>query len=112
MILHQPRVDRETFRDRTGWEVKPEGACRGDVCVPLPDQEGEWLQLDMLSQRLGMPVLHDETAGVWCLGPESFGRALQTAVAPDLCLPDWRGRNFELASLRGSKVLLLAWASW
>jgi peroxiredoxin len=50
--------------------------------------------------------------GLWCLVPEALGRVLQTARAPDLRLPDWRGRPFALSDLRGSKVLLLAWASW
>ncbi len=112
MILEEPRVSRDAFTLRTGWTFEPEGACRGDMCVPMPEPAGEWLEAGVLSDRLGMPLLHDEEAGLWCLGPESAGRALQSAQAPDLSLPDWQGRPFRLSSLRGSKVLFLAWASW
>jgi hypothetical protein len=112
MILDEPRVHRDQFTARTGWRFEPEGACRGDLCVPLPEPPGEWLDAELLSRRLGMPLLHEPAAGLWCLGPESVGAVLQTAEAPDLRLPDWRGEPFALSSLRGSKVLLLAWASW
>lgn len=112
MILTEPRVAREAFTQRTGWALKPEGACRGDLCVPLPQLVDEWLDAHVLSERLGMPLLYDEPAGLWCLGPESLGHALQSAEAPELRLPDWKGRPFDLRSLRGRKVLLLAWASW
>jgi hypothetical protein len=112
MILTEPRVARDEFTLRTGWDFKPEGACRGDLCVPLPDGDGDLLDATVLSERLGMPLLHDEASGLWCLGPEAVGRTLQTAEAPDLRLPDWRGEQFALSSLRGQKVLLLAWASW
>ena len=80
--------------------------------MPLPEPPGEWLDAATLGERLGMPLVSEEAAGVWCLGPESMGRVLQTAEAPDLRLPDWKGKPFALSSLRGSKVLLLAWASW
>ena len=48
------------------------------------------------------------------LGPDdvSGGRALATAEAPELELPDVDGTTFALSSLRGQKVLLAAWASW
>jgi hypothetical protein len=32
-------VSMEAFEAGTGWEIKPEGACKGDVCVPL-DRSG------------------------------------------------------------------------
>jgi hypothetical protein len=78
----------------------------------MPEPVGEWLDAGLLSRRLGMPLVHDEAAGLWCLGPESLGGVLQTAEAPELRLPDWRGEPFALSSLRGGRVLLLAWASW
>jgi cytochrome oxidase Cu insertion factor (SCO1/SenC/PrrC family) len=59
-----------------------------------------------------MPLVHDEAHGLWALGPESGGRALTTAVVPDITLPDRNGNPFSLSSLRGQKVLLVAWASW
>lgn len=59
-----------------------------------------------------MPLVHDEAAGLWALGPEAGGKALSSAVAPELELPDWRGESFRLSSLRGKKVLLVAWAPW
>ena len=66
----------------------------------------------MLSQRLGMPLIRDADANVWCLGPEAMGRALTTAQAPELVLPDHQGHEFSLTSLRGQKVLLVTWSSW
>ena len=66
-----------------------------------------------LAERLGMALVHDETHGLWALGPETvWARALGSATAPDLVLPDRNGESFALRSLRGQKVLLLAWASW
>ena len=44
--------------------------------------------------------------------PESGGSALASAELPDIVLPDLGGRDFELRSLRGTKVIMVAWASW
>ena len=117
MLLDRLEVDPATFTTRTGWEIKPEGACKAEVCVPLPAaaRTGDGL-LDVraVADRLGMPVVGDEAHQLWALGPETAvtGRALTTAVAPDLTLPDIHGRPFELSSVRGQKVVLVAWASW
>jgi hypothetical protein len=111
VILETLELDRAAFEARTGWELKPEGACKGEVCVPLPDDA----DLASIAERLGMPLLHDEAHGIWALGPESSvtGKALSTAVAPDFELPQvLTGEPFRLSSLRGQKVLLIAWASW
>jgi hypothetical protein len=116
VILERPVVDPAAFEARTGWAIKPEGACKGDLCVPLPDDvrtEGGELDATALAGRLGMPLLHDDANGIWALGPASVsGRALDTAVVPDLELPDVDGNPFKLSSLHGKKVLLVAWASW
>jgi hypothetical protein len=80
---------------------------RGDVV-----RDGR-VDLRSFAERLGMPLVHDGEHGLWALGPESLGgRALTTAVAPELVLPDFEGRPFALSSLRGRKVVLTAWASW
>jgi hypothetical protein len=31
---------------------------------------------------------------------------------PDIVLPDRNGEDFALRSLRGTKVCMIAWASW
>ena len=36
MILTSLRTTAEEFAEATGWEAKPEGMCRGEVCVPAP----------------------------------------------------------------------------
>jgi peroxiredoxin len=47
------------------------------------------------------------------VGPGSTtGHTLSSAVAPDPELIDRNGEPFELSSLRGRKVLLVAWASY
>ena len=114
MILESLYVDPAEFEWRTGWSIKPEGACKDDRCVPLPSGGGMGLAVDarILAERLGMPLVHDEPSGLWSVGPEAGGRALTTARAPELALPDLNGDEFHLSSLRGRKVLLVAWASW
>ncbi len=114
MILDRPEILAEDLERRTGWAVKPEGACKGDLCVPLGEVGGEGgFDLRAVAERLGMPLVRDERHGIWALGPDSVGgRALAGAEAPELELPDWRGEPFRLSSLRGLKVLLVCWASW
>ncbi|CAN5507436.1 hypothetical protein BH23CHL2_BH23CHL2_35730 [soil metagenome] len=112
MILESLTISARAFERRTGWTAKPEGLCKGDVCVPLPDGDGHQLDAQVVAERLNMPLIHDEQHNLWCLGPEAAGRALATAEAPDLELPDFDGKLFRLRSLLGRKVLLVAWASW
>ena len=117
MILHDLVVDEHDFETRAGWAIKPQGACKAEVCVALPDgvrRADGMLDVRVLADRLGMPLIADEAHGMWALGPETkvTGRALTTAVAPELELPDADGNPFKLSSLHGQKVLLIAWASW
>lgn len=116
MLLASPTVDPDELARRTGWTIKPEGACLGDVCVPLPAdvrRPDGTLDAAVLSARLGAPLVHDRAHDLWALGPATVtGKALSTAQAPDLELPDVDGHPFRLSSLRGRKVLLVAWASW
>lgn len=109
-----PVIDKGSFHQRTGWDAKPEGLCKGDVCVPAAGayrEDGD-LDLGLVSERLRMPLVHDEAHGQWALGPEGGGRALSSAHAPDLTLPDRDGNPFALSTVQGRKVLLVAWASW
>jgi len=65
------------------------------------------------AEQLRMPVVRDAARGVLVLGPAVLaGRQLETAVARDVVLPDVDGREFALSSLRGQKVLLVAWAPY
>jgi hypothetical protein len=111
VVTPVPVLPVAEFERQTGWKLKPEGACRGNLCVPMPAPAGDAVDLRLVAERLDMPLLHDEEAGLWALGPAA-GPVLTDAAAPDFTLPDWRGDEFRLGSLRGSKVLILAWAPW
>ena len=109
MITQTLDISADDFAAGTGWDIKPEGACKGDVCVPLPDGYSATHAAD----RLGMAVVRDDASGLSALGPESLsGRALVTAQAPDVVLPDLDGNDFHLSSLRGKKVVVVAWAPY
>jgi hypothetical protein len=114
MISETLYITSYRLKRRTGWEIKPQGACKGEICVPLTSPimtKDGLVDLQKLAEKLKMPLIHDEAAGLWCLGPEAGGKALTTAITPDFELPDWQGQTFKLSSLRGKKVLLVAWAS-
>jgi hypothetical protein len=110
MIVDDLTVIAEDFGRGTGWAIKPEGACKAEVCVPLG---GGAFDLQMAAARLGMAVVAEPDAGLWAIGPESLGgRALVSASAPELVLDDIDGAPFRLSSLRGQKVVLVAWAPY
>lgn len=115
MLLEQRQIPVDEFEAGTGWSLKPQGACRGDLCVPLPAnavREGV-VDVDVVAQRLGMPLIEDTAAGLSALGPETLsGHALPTAEAPELVLPDLAGNEFRLSSLRGQKVVIVSWAPY
>ena len=110
VILASLDVTAQQFEAMTGWAIKPEGACKGELCVPLG---GAAFELVAVADRLAMPLVHDSQCGLWALGPSSIGgRALTTAQAPELDLPDLDGRPFALSSPLGQKVVLVAWAPY
>jgi hypothetical protein len=114
MLLTSLDIDAGGFTARTGWMAKPQGLCQGDLCVPAPGSikaDGS-LDATVISDRLHMPLVHDEAHGLWALGPASGGKALTTAVAADPVLKDRNGDSFSLSSLRGRRVIMVAWASW
>ena len=98
----------------TEFEVKPQGACRGDVCIPIPKalKKGATLNLTGFARRVHQAVAAD--AGVWSLGPipAMRGAFLESRLAPDFAIPDRTGRIVHLRDFRGRKVLLVTWASW
>lgn len=113
MVLDDLQVARAEFEAATGWTFKPDGACKGDVCIPLDAPPGERFDVAAMAERMGLPLVAEAEHGLWALGPESIGgRALTTAAAPDLRLPDLNGDEFRLSSLHGQKVLLYAWAPY
>jgi AhpC/TSA family len=105
----------------TGWELKPEGVCKGEVCVPIPPhRRDEFVGADKsfnlanFARHLGQAVVHEDAHAVWFFGEASEARRnhLMTLEAPDFTLPDIDGKRHSLSDYRGKKVLLLSWASW
>ncbi len=108
----------------TGFELKPQGACRGELCFAIPKPRKDaflktrskttWFNLGAFAQLVKQPVARDEALGLYCFGPradqqDAHVRSLQ---APDFTLPDKDGKPRSLSEFRGRKVLLVTWASW
>ena len=115
--LWVPTADLERS---TGWLLKAEGACKGEVCVPIPPRrEQEFVRPGMfnfsaLARHLGEPVVRELRRNAWAVGEpaETRNEALRSLEAPDFTLPDLDGTPHTLSNYRGRKVLLVSWASW
>lgn len=115
MIVKSLRVPAAEFSTVTGWDAKPEGMCRGEVCVPAPGAlDNGVVDVERAAARLGMPIVHDQASGTWSIGAATAtGRTLATAVARfPSSLVDAMGNAFDFASLRGRRIIMVAWASW
>jgi len=112
------RIAPDTLRAALGWELRPEGLCRGDVCVPVRDPaalaDASGISLAGFAAALGRPLALDADEHAAALGTPaaSRGAALASLEAPDFTLPDLEGRLHSLSDHRGKKVLLIAYASW
>jgi hypothetical protein len=115
VIVETLELMPDEFARATGWEIKPEGACKEERCVPLSAgvrrADGR-VDGRALAGNIGLPVVADEAHHLWAIGPQAGGRVLDSAGLPDIVLPDFEGRPFELASLRGQKVVMIAWGSY
>jgi hypothetical protein len=111
-------LDADEVQRALGWQLEPEGLCRGDVCIPVRDRAAlagpDGIDLDELASILGRPLALDVAERAAALGTGAADRAaaLHQLVAPDFELPDLAGRLHRLSDHRGKKVLLIAYASW
>jgi len=108
----------------SGWELKPEGVCKDETCVPVPaarraaligtEASGTVFNLTEFARLIQQPFAHDEAHAVWYFGPAGWEwkDRMSSRQAPDFELPDLAGRMHSLSELRGRKLFLLFWASW
>jgi hypothetical protein len=101
-----------------GWELKPEGLCLADTCVPVRDRAAlvgdDGVDLRAFARLIDRPLAMDPDEGIAVLGASAGDRSRRLAAmdAPDFTLPDLEGRLHSLRDQRGKKTLLIAWASW
>jgi hypothetical protein len=116
-----------TFADltrATGFELKPQGVCRAELCFPLPPARNAefvskrgadtWFNLSAFARLLRQPVARDASFNAWYFGPRPAAQNefLSSLKAPDFTLPDMNGKQHSLTDFRGKKVLIVTWASW
>jgi hypothetical protein len=101
-----------------GWELKPEGLCRQDTCVPVWGTAGlfvgDRLDVAAVARALGRPVVVESEARIaaMALDAEDRRQALEALHAPPFTLDDLRGHAHSLAEWAGQKKLLVAFSSW
>ncbi len=114
-------VPADALAAATGWELKPEGLCRGETCVPLFGRsvapEPGWVDLEVWAETLGLLLVRDAEVdaevGAIALVPSAATRAAtQDGRAPSLTLPDVDGDPVSFDDLSGHKRVLVTWASW
>ena len=115
--LARPTISPEQVESLLGWELKPEGLCKGYMCIPVDQNDlvrEDGLDLRVLADALQRPLVTEEKHAVASLGASHHDRAeaLDSLDAPDFTLPDLAGNLHSLSDERGKKVLLVAYASW
>lgn len=112
------RVAAAALAAALGWELKPQGFCKGDLCYPVPPRSdianGDGIDLGAFASHIGRPLALDRDEKASYLGESAAARAgqLTSLQAPDFTLPDLTGRMHSLSDYKGRKVLLAAYGSW
>jgi peroxiredoxin len=114
-------VPRDKVEAVTGFDMKPQGLCARDVCIPIPvggwvlERDGKtYLDVIAFAQRVDQVFATDAEQKVWSFTPvpQAQTTPLAAGEAPEFALPDRTGKIVHLSDFRGKKVLLLTWASW
>ncbi len=111
----RPWIEPSLLESLLGWEVKPEGLCRGDECVLIGDAlSGGEVSLVEAAGLVGRPALADRDGNAVVIGAESAlrRRALSELELPDVTLPTLAGDMRSIRSWAGKKKLLVVFASW
>ncbi len=118
LLTEGPMIDRDQLASSLGWTLKPEGLCRDDACVIVPDRaaierDGK-IDALAVAELLGRPAVHDQPSDTVAIGtPRQIrARALNDLQAPDFVLPDLDGTDHALSDHRSKKRLLVAFSSW
>lgn len=112
------RLSPAAVHTALGWELKPQGFCRDERCVPARgDHElvtDDGVDLERFAALLSRPAAVDAAERVAYLGAAAADRSARLASlhAPEFTLPDLNGTLHSLSDYRGQKVLLVAYASW
>jgi len=114
----RPVVAVAALPDLVGWELKSEGLCRADACVPLSDramvERPGGVDLLAAAAALGRPAVVDVDAALVAVGEPTTERhqAVYDRIAPNFTLPDLDGMPCSLSDWSGRKRLLVVFASW
>jgi hypothetical protein len=111
-------LDPALLPEALGWELKPEGLCRDEICVPVRHPsalivDGK-LDVAAVASALDRAAVVDAEAGIAAVALASEQRqlALDGLQAPAFRLADLDGVSHHLEEWRGKKKLLVALASW
>jgi len=110
----------EDLQPVNGFELKPEGACYNDLCIPLTKElmvqnsGRDWFNLTAFADLLGQPWVADKDAAVWSFAeiPAKRENTMVHAMAPDFEVTDRKGNVIRMADLKGKKALIVTWSSW
>jgi len=112
-------VSSADFEAVSGWDLRPEGLCNGDACVPVRDRAvleptPGVIDLAAAAAVLDRPVVVDGDAGVVAVGAARADRrrALADRQAPAFTLPDLDGVPRSLDDLSGRTTVLVTFSSW
>jgi peroxiredoxin len=101
-----------------GWDLRSEGLCRGDVCVPVHDMDAVvsdgLVDIAGVAAALQRPLAVEPEVRIAVLGEaaDDLAAALAGLRAPAFTLPDVDGGEVSLGDFADRKRLVLAWASW
>lgn len=113
-------LTKNALTKSTGWELKPEGLCKGEICVPVPPARHDALASDNevnlteFARLIQQAFAHDQAHDVWYFGPPGWEwkTRLTSGKAPDFTLPDMQGQMHSFSEWHGRKRFLLFWATW
>ena len=111
-------VSLADFARATGWQLKPEGLCIDEICVPIRETnrltDGTSIDLVEFARVTKQNIVFDRQRQVAALGEraDSRSKSMSSLLAPDFKLPDIHGRQVSFSDFNRRKRLLLAWSSW
>ncbi len=106
-------IAADDLDDAIGWVRKPEGLCRGAMCVPVRNSievDGS-LDLGAVAAALGKQLVFDPAGPVAAIADDPMARG-EIRNLHELSLPDVDGQAVDLSDVAGRKVVLITWASW